>query len=183
MKEEPGPSVAGEYRPHVTIKIFTTGGTLDKVYFDASSEFQVGEPGIVEVLHEANVAFTYEVESLMRKDSLDLTVEDRALIRDRVAAEPASRILVTHGTDTMVETARMLTGIDGKTIVLTGSMQPARLRVSDAAFNVGAAVIAVQTLPAGVYVVMNGCVFDPMAARKNRDRQRFEVSDDSVGGG
>ncbi len=166
----------------MTIKIFTTGGTLDKVYFDASSEYQVGEPGIVEVLHEANVAFPYEVESLMRKDSLDLTDEDRALIRDRVSADPAVRILITHGTDTMIETANLLADIAGKTIVLTGSMQPARLRVSDAAFNVGAAVIAVQTLPPGVYVVMNGCVFDPSTARKNRDQQRFEVLGEPGGG-
>ncbi len=159
----------------MTVKIFTTGGTLDKVYFDAQSDFQVGDPGIVELLHEANVAFDYDVESLMRKDSLELTDEDRALIRKRVASETASRILITHGTDTMIETARQLIDIEHKTIVLTGSMQPARLRVSDAAFNVGAAVVAVQTLPFGVYVVMNGCVFDPRTARKNRGRQRFEV--------
>ncbi len=159
----------------MTVKIFTTGGTLDKVYYDANSEFQVGDPGIVEVLHEANVALDYDVESLMRKDSLDLTDDDRSLIHDRVAGDPASRILITHGTDTMIDTAKALMDIDGKTIVLTGSMQPARLRVSDAAFNVGAAVVAVQTLPAGVYVVMNGRVFDPATARKNRRAQRFEV--------
>jgi L-asparaginase len=160
----------------MTIKIFTTGGTLDKVYFDANSEFQVGEPGIVELLIEANVAFAYTVESLMRKDSLDLTDADRSLIHDRVAADSADRILITHGTDTMVRTANLLTGIEHKTIVLTGAMQPARLRVSDAAFNVGAAVVAVQTLPAGVYVVMNGCVFDPRTAHKNQRQQRFETS-------
>ena len=159
----------------MTIKIFTTGGTLDKVYFDANSEFQVGEPGIVELLAEANVAFTYEVESLMRKDSLDLTDEDRSLIHDRVEADSADRILVTHGTDTMIQTAHLLTDVQRKTIVLTGSMQPARLRVSDAAFNVGAAVVAVQTLPPGVYVVMNGCVFDPKTAQKNREQHRFET--------
>ena len=159
----------------MTVKIFATGGTLDKVYYDANSEFQVGDPGIVEVLHEANVALDYDVESLMRKDSLDLTDDDRSLIHDRVAGDPASRILITHGTDTMIDTAKALMDIDGKTIVLTGSMQPARLRVSDAAFNVGAAVVAVQTLPAGVYVVMNGRVFDSATARKNRRAQRFEV--------
>ncbi len=171
----------GRRVPLVTVKIFTTGGTLDKVYFDANSEYQVGDPGIVEVLHEANVAFEYEVESLMRKDSLDLTDEDRSLIRERVAAESASHILITHGTDTMIETANELTDIEGKTIVLTGSMQPARLKVSDAAFNVGAAAVAVQTLPAGVYVVMNGCVFDPRTARKNRAQQRFEVCEPGSG--
>ena len=160
----------------MTIKIFTTGGTLDKVYFDANSEFQVGEPGIVELLAEANVAFDYEVETLMRKDSLDLTDEDRRLIHERVAADSADRVLITHGTDTMLDTANLLTDIRDKTIVLTGAMQPARLRVSDAAFNVGAAVLAAQTLPPGVYVVMNGCVFDPRKARKDRERQRFATS-------
>jgi L-asparaginase len=162
----------------MTLKIFTTGGTLDKVYFDTNSEFQVGEPGIVELLAEANVAFAYEVESLMRKDSLDLTDDDRYLIHARIAADPADHILITHGTDTMVETAKLLTNIERKTIVLTGSMQPARLRASDAAFNVGAAVVAAQTLPPGVYIVMNGCVFDPRTARKNREHQRFETGAD-----
>ena len=114
----------------------------------------------------------------MRKDSLDLTDDDRSLIHARVSADPADRILVTHGTDTMVQTANLLADIERKTIVLTGSMQPARLRTSDAAFNVGAAVVAVQTLPPGVYIVMNGCVFDPRTARKNREHHRFETPTD-----
>jgi hypothetical protein len=96
------------------IKIFTTGRTLDEAYSDADSEFQVGEPGIVELLHEANVAFAYEIESLMRKDSLDLTDEDRSLIHARVAADPADRILISHGRDTMVQTADLLTDIRGQ---------------------------------------------------------------------
>ena len=157
------------------IKIYTTGGTIDKIYFDEKSEFQVGEPQISELLTEANITFAYTVESLMRKDSLEMTGADRRLIADRLRQEPVERILLTHGTDTMVETARELVGIEGKTIVLTGSMQPARLRVSDAIFNIGYAVAAVQLLSPGVYVAMNGQLFDPLHARKNVDCHRFEV--------
>lgn len=156
------------------ITIFTTGGTLDKVYFDAQSEFQVGDPGVVELLAEANVTVEYTVVPLMHKDSLDLTNEDRQLIRDRVATAEADRIVITHGTDTMVDTARLLLDVADKTIVMTGSMQPARLRVSDAAFNVGCAITAVQILDPGVYIVMNGRVYDPRLTTKNRAERRFE---------
>jgi L-asparaginase len=156
------------------IKFFTTGGTIDKVYFDAKSEFQVGEPQVIEVVQEANVAFEFEVESILRKDSLELTQEDRRLIRERIASDPCTWVVVTHGTDTMVETARALMGIPGKTIVLTGSMQPARFRATDAVFNIGAAIAAVQCLSPGVYIAMNGRILDPMNARKNLERHRFE---------
>jgi L-asparaginase len=156
------------------IKIFTTGGTIDKIYFDAKSEFEVGPPQVSELLQDANVTFEFAVESILRKDSLDMTGADRALIRERVAADAAARIVVTHGTDTMVLTALALKGILGKTIVLTGSMQPARLRVTDAGFNLGTAVAAVQTLPTGVYIAMNGRIFNPDTARKNAAGNRFE---------
>lgn len=156
------------------IKFFTTGGTIDKVYFDAKSEFQVGPPQVSELLHDANVTFEYEVEFVLRKDSLDMTDADRALIRQRVADDPASRVVVTHGTDTMIQTALALNGIPGKTIVLTGSMQPARLRVTDAGFNLGVAVTAVQTLSPGVYIAMNGRIFNPDHSRKNVAGHRFE---------
>jgi L-asparaginase len=156
------------------IKFFTTGGTIDKVYFDAKSEFEVGTPQVSELLNDANVTFEHEIESVLRKDSLDMTDTDRALVRDRIAADPATRIVVTHGTDTMIQTARVLKSIAGKTIVLTGSMQPARLRVTDAAFNLGTAVAAAQTLPPGVYIAMNGKIFDPDTSRKNVASHRFE---------
>jgi L-asparaginase len=128
----------------------------------------------VDVLKDANVAFESECESILRKDSLDMSDCDRQLIRDRVMADPNSRIIITHGTDTMPRTAEFLLGIPEKTIVLTGSMQPARFRLSDATFNIGAAVSAVQCLPAGVYIVMNGRVFRPPLVRKNRELNRFE---------
>jgi L-asparaginase len=156
------------------IKFFTTGGTIDKVYFDAKSEFEVGPPQVLEIVKEAHVNFEYEIESILRKDSLDMTAEDRQLIRQKIERETCRFIVVTHGTDTMVETARVLVGIPAKTIVLTGSMQPARFRVTDAGFNIGAAIGAVQSLPAGVYIVMNGRVFDPSRTRKNLEQNRFE---------
>jgi L-asparaginase len=156
------------------IVFLTTGGTIDKVYFDAKSEFEVGPPQVLEILQDANAGFEYEVESILRKDSLDMTDEDRRLIRERVKAEVCQRIVVTHGTDTMVQTARALVGIEGKTIVLTGSMQPARFRVSDAVFNIGCAIGAVQSLPAGVYIVMNGQTFNPARTRKNLEKNCFE---------
>jgi len=156
------------------LRIFTTGGTIDKIYFDAKSEYEVGEPQIGEILREMGVGFPFEITSLMRKDSLDMSDADRGAIRAAVAGDPATRVLITHGTDTMTDTAKALQGIPGKTVVLTGALNPARFRGSDAIFNIGGAVAAVQTLPAGVYIFMNGRVFDALKVRKNRDKNRFE---------
>ncbi len=162
------------------IKILTTGGTIDKQYFDAMSEFQVGDAQIVEFLKEANVTCGYEVESICRKDSLELTDEDRDRIHAAIAGDQEhTRFLITHGTDTMIQTAQRLLDIPGKTIVLTGSMNPARLRVSDAGFNVGFAVAASETLPPGVYITMNGQIFSPNNVRKNRDKHCFERINDT----
>jgi len=157
------------------LEIFTTGGTIDKVYFDAKSKFEVGEPQILEVLHEANLSIAYQVTPLMRKDSLELTDQDRELVRKAVEASTATRIVITHGTDTMTDTARSLAGVTGKTIVLTGAMQPARFRFTDAVFNIASAMMAAQTLAEGVYITMNGQVFDPESTRKNVEMNRFEA--------
>ena len=156
------------------LEIFTTGGTIDKVYFDAKSTFEVGEPQILEVLREANLSLDYQVTPLLRKDSLDLTDEDRALLRQAILNSSASQIVITHGTDTMTETARALADIPGKTIVLTGAMQPARFRFTDAVFNIASAMMAAQTLLEGVYIAMNGKAFDPDKTRKNVELNRFE---------
>ncbi len=156
------------------LHVITTGGTIDKVYFDAKSEYEVGEPQVVEIFTEAGITFDYTVESLLRKDSLELTEEDRQHIRERVLASPSGRILITHGTDTMAETALALRDISGKTIVLTGAMKPARFRGTDAIFNIGTAVGAVQSLPPGVYLAISGRIFDPARVRKNWERQCFE---------
>jgi L-asparaginase len=155
--------------------IITTGGTIDKIYFDDKSDFQIGDPQIGDILRGIGVAFRFEVISLLRKDSLHLDDRDRDLIRRTIEARPQQHVLVTHGTDTMVDTARALQGIAGKTIVLTGALNPALFRGSDAVFNIGCAVAAVQCLPAGVYIAMNGRLWDPMKVRKNRDANRFEA--------
>ena len=157
------------------LEIFTTGGTIDKVYFDAKSKFEVGEPQILDVLREANLSIDYQVTPLMRKDSLELTDQDRELVRKAVEASEANRIVITHGTDTMTDTARALTELTGKTIVLTGAMQPARFRFTDAVFNIASAMMAAQTLAEGVYITMNGQVFDPAKTRKNVEMNRFEA--------
>lgn len=157
------------------IQIFTTGGTIDKVYFDAQSDFEVGEPQIAEILKMVNVAVPYRVETLLRKDSLDMTDADRALIAERVQQTPCRFVLITHGTDTMVQTAQSLGAITDKTVVLVGSLTPARFKYTDAEFNIGFALAAVQALPPGVYLAMNGRIFDPECARKNRAMNQFEV--------
>ncbi len=157
------------------IKFITTGGTIDKIYFDRKSEFQIGNPQVIDVLKEANVTFEYEVITLLRKDSLDMTDDDRRLIYETIESDPDRRIVVTHGTDTMVRTAEMLQNISGKTIVLTGAMQPAKFRLTDAIFNIASAVTAVQTLPHGVYIAMNGQIFDPDRTGKNVAKNRFEI--------
>ena len=155
--------------------IITTGGTIDKIYFDDKSDYQVGEPQISQILHAMHVAFDFEVSALMRKDSLHITEDDRKLIRAAIAGSGASHVLITHGTDTMVETAAELKDLPGKTIVLTGALNPARFRDSDAIFNIGCAVGAVQSLPPGVYIAMNGKIWDPDHVRKNRSENRFEL--------
>ena len=157
------------------VKIFSAGGTIDKIYFDKKSEFDVGESVVGDILKEANVNFEYECESILSKDSLDMTDDDRQLVIDKINSDVNKHIIITHGTDTMIETAKRLLAIPDKVIVLTGSMQPARFKASDAAFNIGCAITAVQSLSPGVYIVMNGCVFDPGKVKKNRELNRFEV--------
>lgn len=157
------------------IEIFTTGGTIDKIYFDAKSDYKIGDPQIVELLRDANLTVDYKVTSLLRKDSLELTDEDRQMVREAVEDSAANNIVITHGTDTMIATGRFLHGITGKAIVMTGAMQPARFRFTDAIYNVASAITAAQTLPAGVYIAMNGKIFDPQHARKNVEMNRFEV--------
>ena len=155
------------------IRIFTVGGTIDKIYFDANSAYEVGPPNIPEILAGLTLNPDYQIESLMQKDSLDMTDADRELIRERVQAAGERRIVITHGTDTMVETARVLSSIPDKTIVLTGALAPALFKNSDAMFNIGAALTAVQLKPPGVYIAMNGQIFDHDRVRKDVGRQRF----------
>jgi L-asparaginase len=143
------------------IRFITTGGTIDKIYFDALSQFEVGESQVEHILKEGLVQFDYEIVSLLQKDSLEITDDDRAELRSYVENDDASLYVITHGTDTMAETAEALQGLDDKTIV-------------DAIFNVGMAVAAVQVSPPGVYIAMSGQVFAAGEVRKNRAENRFE---------
>jgi L-asparaginase len=159
--------------------IVTTGGTIDKIYFDDMSDYQIGEPLVGKILEHLQVGFEFEVNSLMRKDSLHMTDEDRQTIHSVVEASDAQHVLITHGTDNMITTANVLTDIPAKTIVLTGALNPARFRDTDAVFNIGCAVGAVQALPPGAWVAMSGTIWDPRKVRKNRQKNRFEAIEPS----
>lgn len=156
------------------IRFITTGGTIDKIYFDAMSQFEVGESPITNILNEGLVNFDYDVVSLFQKDSLEITAEDRRALKNFIETDDARVYVITHGTDTMADTAEMLSTIPDKTIVLTGSLSPARFRTTDAVFNVGMAVAAAQTVEPGVYIAMNGQVFMAGQVVKNRVENRFE---------
>lgn len=160
------------------ILVLTTGGTIDKNYFDALSQYQIVDSGIPALLKEARVALPHRVEEVCRKDSLELTDADRAEIAQRAHDAAEQRIVITHGTDTMTETAKALAAaVPGKTIVLTGALSPARFADTDAPFNLGMAFAAAQVAPPGVYIAMSGQVFDGLNVRKDREAGRFVIQD------
>ena len=158
------------------IRFITTGGTIDKIYFDALSDYHIGDSPLQSILAEGLVEFDFDIVPLLRKDSLEMTDDDRLRLREYIAADDATHYVITHGTDTMAKTAEALVGLDGKTIVLTGALTPARFRTTDAVFNVGMAVAAVQVAGSGVYIAMSGQVFEAGAVRKNRAENRFEAT-------
>ena len=161
----------------MSIVILTTGGTFDKIYFDANSEYSIGEPCISSILDEGNVMSHYRVQSILKKDSLDITHSEREIIKKSVIECEEERIIITHGTDTMVETAKFLEDVKEKTIVLTGAMQPARFKKTDAIFNSGFAYAAALSLENGVYIAMSGQIFNSNNVRKNIDLGKFECKD------
>ena len=158
---------------HPAILILTTGGTIDKNYFDALSEYQIVDSGIPALLKEAQVALQFRIEEVCRKDSLELSDADRSELARRVAEAPELRVVITHGTDTMTDTAKALAHIPGKTIVLTGALSPARFAETDAPFNLGMAFATAQVAPPGVYIAMSGQVFDGLKVKKDRAAGRF----------
>ncbi|QGP77911.1 asparaginase domain-containing protein [Sphingobium sp. CAP-1] len=159
--------------PDTPILLLTTGGTIDKIYFDALSDYQVGETVMAKLLDIARVRRPFRIEEVTRKDSLELDDTDRALIYARVAAAPESHIVITHGTDTMTDTAKLLKDITGKTIVLVGALAPARFGESDASFNLGMAFATAQVAEPGVYITMSGSVFRADKVVKDRARGAF----------
>ena len=157
-----------------SILVLTTGGTIDKAYFDALSEYQIVDSGIPDPLKEARVALPFRVVELMRKDSLEMSEADRALIASAAREAPERRIVVTHGTDTMTETAKVLAeAVPGKTVVLTGALSPARFAETDAHFNLGMAFGTAQVAAPGVWIAMSGQVFDGLKVRKDREAGKF----------
>jgi L-asparaginase len=153
--------------------VLTTGGTIDKLYFDALSSYQVGDSVVARLLHIARVTHPFHVEEVMRKDSLEIDDRDRSVILDHVVSAEASQIVITHGTDTMTTTAHALAGIPSKTIVLVGALAPARFSESDAAFNLGMAFATAQVASPGVYITMNGSVFRGEDVIKDRQQGAF----------
>ncbi len=160
------------------IRFVTTGGTIDKIYFDDMSRFEVGDSQVKHILTEGLATIDYDIVSLFRKDSLDLTDDDCQALKEYIENDDAERYVVSHGTDTLVQTADVLADIPDKTIVLTGALSPARFKSTDAVFNVGMAVAAVQTVKPGVYLAISGQVFEAGKVRKNREENCFEKTPD-----
>jgi L-asparaginase len=157
------------------IRLFVTGGTFDKEYDEIHGTLEFRDTHLPEMLAMGRSRLDVRVRTLMMVDSLDMTDADRDLIASHCRDAPEPNIVITHGTDTMVDTARVLArSALGKTIVLTGAMIPIAFGSSDGLFNLGGALAVVQVLPPGVYVTMNGRVFDWDRVVKNRDTGVFE---------
>jgi L-asparaginase len=157
------------------IRIFVTGGTFDKEYNELSGQLYFKETHVSEMLKLGKCRLDVDVRTLMMVDSLEMTDEDRELIAHNCSKSKEERIIITHGTDTMPETARYLAAhVTNKTVVLTGAMRPYTFDSSDGEFNLGAALAFAQTLPHGVYIAMNGKCFTSDNVRKNKDKGEFE---------
>jgi len=157
------------------IRIVVTGGTFDKQYDEIRGELTFAHSHLPEILRYTRCTVPISIEVNQLIDSLQMQDEGREKIRLSCAAAPEGRLVVTHGTDTMTVTARVLgEAVLAKTIVLTGAMVPYAVAGSDALFNLGFAIAAVQTLPQGVYIAMNGRIFPWNRVRKNRERGVFE---------
>ena len=160
-------------------RLITTGGTIDKIYIPTTGELAFSDTNLRRMIEQARISVgDLTIQELMQLDSLDMTDEHRYLITQACIAAPEEQIVITHGTDTMPETARRIKAernIGSKTIVLTGAMVPYSIKGSDALFNLGTAFAHVGTLAPGVYVSMNGRAFDADSVRKNKARDLFEA--------
>ena len=159
----------------MSIRIYVTGGTFDKEYNELTGELFFKETHLPEMLDRSRSTLDVTVRTLMMIDSLNMTDEDRELIVHQCVNAKDDQIIITHGTDTMTVTAKVLAEkVTGKTIILTGAMIPYKFGSSDGFFNLGAALAFVQTLPAGVYIAMNGRAFNWDNVQKNRQTGQFE---------
>ena len=159
----------------MSIRIFITGGTFDKEYNELTGQLYFKDSHLPEMLELGRNLVAVDIRTLMMIDSLEMTDDDRELIAEHCSKSPEYRIIITHGTDTMADTARLLAErISDKTIVLTGAMVPYKFGSSDGLFNLGSAMAFAQTLPPGVYVAMNGRYFNANNVRKNKLTGEFE---------
>lgn len=157
------------------IKLFVTGGTFDKEYNEIKGELFFKDTHLPEMLKMGRCKIQIEIRTLMMIDSLDMNEEDRKIILENCKNAKENKILITHGTDTMIDTAKVIANqINNKTIVLTGAMIPYKFGSSDGLFNLGSALAFVQTLPNGVYIAMNGKYFHWDRVKKNKDLGEFE---------
>ena len=157
------------------IKIFITGGTFDKEYNELTGELYFKNSHMYELLELGRCRLDVDIETLMMVDSLEMSKTERNYIIQKCIQEPIKQIIITHGTDTMVKTARILAdSVNDKTIILTGAMIPVRFGSSDGLFNMGSALSFVQTLSPGVYIAMNGQIFNQENVRKNKKLGIFE---------
>jgi L-asparaginase len=169
--------------PDARIRILITGGTFDKEYNELTGELYFQDSHLPEMLHLGRCRLNLEVRTLMMVDSLQMTDDDRRIVVEHCRQAPEDRIVVTHGTDTMVETAAALAReVTGKTVVLTGAMIPYKFGSSDGLFNLGSALAFAETLPPGIYVAMNGRYFAWDRVRKNRQTGVFEEISSPHGG-
>jgi L-asparaginase len=163
------------YNPLLMIRLLVTGGTFDKTYDEINGTLSFKESHVEEMLRLGRSSLPVTVETVMLIDSLQMTDDDRRVVAQRCQECPEQAIVITHGTDTIVETAAALArNVSGKTIVLTGAMVPYAFGSSDGLFNLGSALSFAQVLPAGVYVAMNGTHFPWDKVRKNREKGTFE---------
>ena len=160
------------------IRLFVTGGTIDKEYNSLTGELIFPQTHLPEMLKRGRCKIDIKLETVMLKDSLDMNDSDRKQILERCKTCKENKVVITHGTDTMVETAHLLGGggIKDKTIVLLGAMVPYTINESDALFNLGCAIGAVQALPKGIYIAMNGKIFKWNNVRKNKKLGEFETN-------
>ena len=163
----------------LAIRILITGGTFDKEYDEIMGRLYFKDTHVAEMLKLGRCKLPVEIRTIMMIDSLEMTEEDRQIIAQNCLKVPEDQIVITHGTDTMVETARVLaTRVPSKTIVLTGAMIPYAFGSSDGLFNLGSALSLCQVLPPGVYIAINGQVFDWDKVSKNRQTGVFEVREE-----
>jgi L-asparaginase len=168
------------YPNDATMKItfIQTGGTIDKDYPRKTRgyAFEISEPAVKRILEKVNPGFVFEIVPFLRKDSLDITNKDRLKLLNFCKKLKERRIIITHGTDTIIQSAKTLSSIKDKIIVFTGAMRPEKFYDSDAMFNIGMAVGAVSSLPHGIYIVMNGQIFSPRHIERDKKTGNFIVN-------